>query len=87
MRGNQHIVDTHILRTCRHRLDSFRAAWAVSCFECDSLNDSKCGDDFEPDDIAKTDCDSMELPEDKRVFYLQRPETACLIKYYGGICK
>lgn len=29
----------------------------------------------------------MELPEDKRVFYLQRPETACLIKYYGGICK
>ncbi|KAH8419368.1 hypothetical protein KR222_008294, partial [Zaprionus bogoriensis] len=59
-------------------------ARAVSCYECDSVNDSKCGVDFEPDDIAKTDCDSMELPENLRAIYLQRPETACLTKFYRG---
>ncbi|EDW03262.1 GH10594 [Drosophila grimshawi] len=59
-------------------------ALAVSCYECDSVNDSNCGDDFQPDDIATTDCDSMELPEELRPFYLQRPDTACLTKYYKG---
>ncbi|XP_017857468.1 PREDICTED: uncharacterized protein LOC108610119 [Drosophila arizonae] len=58
-------------------------ALAVSCYECDSVNDSNCGDNFQPDDIAKTDCDSMELPEHLSAFYLQRPETACLTKYYS----
>lgn len=60
-------------------------ALAVSCYECDSVNDLNCGDDFHADDIAKTDCDSMELPENLRAFYPQRPDTACLTKYYQGL--
>ncbi|ALC40327.1 CG14401, partial [Drosophila busckii] len=57
---------------------------AVTCYECDSVNDLYCGvDDFQSNDIAKTDCDAMELPQaDQPVIYLERPETACLTKYY-----
>ncbi|XP_034472865.1 uncharacterized protein LOC117780438 [Drosophila innubila] len=57
-------------------------ALAVSCYECDSVNDSNCDDEFHADDIAKTDCDAMELPEEQRALYSQRPDTACLTKYY-----
>ncbi|KAH8271858.1 hypothetical protein KR044_008380, partial [Drosophila immigrans] len=61
------------------------AGLAVSCYECDSVNDLNCGSEFHADDIAKTDCDSMELPEEIRDIYIQKPGTACLTKYYRDL--
>ncbi|KAH8391928.1 hypothetical protein KR215_009611, partial [Drosophila sulfurigaster] len=58
------------------------AGLAVKCYECDSENDLNCGSEFQAEDIAKTDCDAVELPQEIREIYIQKPDTACLIKYY-----
>ncbi|XP_068150269.1 UPAR/Ly6 domain-containing protein bero [Drosophila tropicalis] len=62
------------------------AARAITCYECDSVNDKGCGDgdNFQPDDIAKTNCDALEVPEYLRTTYLPPPDTACQTKYYKG---
>ncbi|XP_034100037.1 uncharacterized protein LOC132783624 [Drosophila nasuta] len=58
---------------------------AVKCYECDSENDLNCGSEFQAEDIAKTDCDAVELPQEIREIYIQKPDTACLIKYYRDL--
>ncbi|XP_030383217.1 uncharacterized protein LOC115630704 [Scaptodrosophila lebanonensis] len=61
------------------------AAFAISCYECDSINDKYCGETFIPDDIAQTDCDALQVPERLQLYYPQRPATACLTKFYDGL--
>ncbi|XP_023031585.1 uncharacterized protein LOC6641986 isoform X2 [Drosophila willistoni] len=60
------------------------AARAITCYECDSVNNKGCGDgdNFQPDDIAKINCDALEPPDTLQIMYPQRPDTACQTKYY-----
>ncbi|KAH8393214.1 hypothetical protein KR200_004531 [Drosophila serrata] len=66
------LVDTHIY-ACRHH-----PARAITCYECDSVNNPGCGEQFASDDIATTDCEV--------VADLRSPgtEPTCLTKYHEG---
>ncbi|BFF95735.1 uncharacterized protein DMAD_13077 [Drosophila madeirensis] len=59
-------------------------ALAITCFECDSVNDAGCGEIFSGDDIAKTDCKAVEVLGNMRSYYPQSGEPTCLTKYYEG---
>ncbi|XP_020812313.1 uncharacterized protein LOC110187266 [Drosophila serrata] len=54
------------------------SARAITCYECDSVNNPGCGEQFASDDIATTDCEV--------VADLRSPgtEPTCLTKYHEG---
>ncbi|KAH8412582.1 hypothetical protein KR009_003262 [Drosophila setifemur] len=54
-------------------------ARAITCYECDSVNNPGCGENFASDDIATTDCEAM--------VDMRGPETepTCLTKYLEGV--
>ncbi|XP_002132797.2 uncharacterized protein [Drosophila pseudoobscura] len=60
-------------------------ALAITCFECDSVNEPGCGESFSGDDIAKTDCNAVEVLGDMRSYNPQGVEPTCLTKYYEGM--
>ncbi|XP_017088903.2 UPAR/Ly6 domain-containing protein bero isoform X2 [Drosophila bipectinata] len=55
------------------------AARAITCYECDSVNNPGCGENFAGDDIATSDCEAV---ADMRAPGM---ESSCLTKYYGGM--
>ncbi|KAH8262719.1 hypothetical protein KR026_008654 [Drosophila bipectinata] len=54
------------------------SARAITCYECDSVNNPGCGENFAGDDIATSDCEAV---ADMRAPGM---ESSCLTKYYGG---
>lgn len=54
------------------------SARAITCYECDSVNNPGCGENFAGDDIATSDCEAV---ADMRAPGM---EPTCLTKYYGG---
>ncbi|KAH8266344.1 hypothetical protein KR038_006756 [Drosophila bunnanda] len=54
-------------------------ARAITCYECDSVNNPGCGEQFASDDIATTDC---EVVADLRA---PGTEPTCLTKYHEGV--
>nr|XP_016940006.1 uncharacterized protein LOC108017471 [Drosophila suzukii] len=54
------------------------SARAITCYECDSVNNPGCGEQFAGDDISTTDCDEMANMRTLGV------EATCLTKYFEG---
>ncbi|KAH8269391.1 hypothetical protein KR018_011455 [Drosophila ironensis] len=57
------------------------SARAITCYECDSVNNPGCGEKFAGDDIATTDCEVVAY------MHMLAPgiEPTCLVKYYEGM--
>ncbi|XP_037712268.1 uncharacterized protein LOC119548780 [Drosophila subpulchrella] len=53
------------------------SARAITCYECDSVNNPGCGEQFTGDDISTMDCDAN--------MQTQGAEATCLTKYHEGI--
>ncbi|XP_017043726.1 uncharacterized protein LOC108089824 [Drosophila ficusphila] len=55
------------------------SARAITCYECDSVNNPGCGEQFVGDDISTTDCEV--------VASIRAPgaPTTCLTKYHEGM--
>ncbi|KAH8366450.1 hypothetical protein KR084_007042 [Drosophila pseudotakahashii] len=54
------------------------SARAITCYECDSVNNPGCGEQFVGDDISTTDCDVV---ANMRTL---GAEATCLTKYHEG---
>ncbi|XP_052853519.1 uncharacterized protein LOC128262960 [Drosophila gunungcola] len=55
------------------------SARAITCYECDSVNNPGCGEQFAGDDISTTDCDVVANMR------ASGAEATCLTKYHEGI--
>ncbi|XP_016963154.1 uncharacterized protein LOC108033355 [Drosophila biarmipes] len=55
------------------------SARAITCYECDSVNNPGCGEQFSGDDISTTDCDMVANTQTLGA------EPTCLTKYHEGM--
>ncbi|EDW89986.1 uncharacterized protein LOC6529269 [Drosophila yakuba] len=55
------------------------SARAITCYECDSVNNPGCGERFAGDDISTTDCDVVANMRSLGA------EATCLTKYHEGM--
>ncbi|XP_017082399.2 uncharacterized protein LOC108115458 [Drosophila eugracilis] len=53
-------------------------AWPITCYECDSVNNPGCGEQFSGDDISTTDCDVV---ANMRAL---GQEATCITKFLDG---
>ncbi|KAH8366464.1 hypothetical protein KR084_009625 [Drosophila pseudotakahashii] len=52
--------------------------YAIKCYQCDSLTNSKCGKDFKSDDALILDCTKIAPPRFLQNFFPVRNATGCM---------
>ncbi|XP_034472863.1 uncharacterized protein LOC117780436 [Drosophila innubila] len=56
------------------------SAFAIKCYQCESLTKPKCGLKFEADDSMLLDCSQMGPHRNVQNFFIQRNATGCIKK-------
>ncbi|XP_030383029.1 uncharacterized protein LOC115630558 [Scaptodrosophila lebanonensis] len=60
-------------------------AFALKCYQCESLTNSKCGEKFEADDSLLLDCARITPPRFLQNFFPVRNATGCMKKTIEGL--
>ncbi|XP_050320621.1 uncharacterized protein LOC126753311 [Bactrocera neohumeralis] len=60
-------------------------AYGIDCYDCESLNDPRCNQYFDPDGVTQTDCDDVDMPKYLHKYERRIAATGCLTKVHEGL--